>query len=187
MLELFQETILWKVLVYFLSHPSTSIYVKELSRKLKISPSGTNRALKLLAKAEVLFKEEKGKAHYYILNNELPFVKFLKIAYFLAMIEKWKIVEKFKNQDENLVSLVIYGSYVTGEFNEKSDIDLLLITSKPKEHFLHLIEALEKYMNKEVNLEVSNLSKWQRIKKENKIFYQEIVNNYILLTGSRLP
>jgi predicted nucleotidyltransferase len=187
MLELYQETVLWKVLTYFLSHPSTSIYVKQLSRELKISPSGTNRTLKLLAKSKILFKEEKGKAHYYFLNNEPVFVKFLKVSYFLAKIEEWKIEEKFNNQDEYLISLAVYGSYASGSFDEKSDIDLLLISSKSKEHFLDLIQNIEKYSNKEVNFEVFNLSKWQKIKKENEPFYQEIIRNHILLTGSELP
>ena len=187
MLELYQETVLWKVLTYFLSHPSTSIYVKQLSRELKISPSGTNRTLKLLAKSKILFKEEKGKAHYYFLNNELPFVKFLKVSYFLAKIEEWKIEEKFINQDEDLISLAVYGSYASGNFDEKSDIDLLLISSKSKVHFLNLIQNIEKYLSKEVNFEVFNPSKWQKIKKENEPFYQEIMRNHILLTGSELP
>jgi predicted nucleotidyltransferase len=187
MLELFQETVLWKVLTYFLIHPSTSVYVKQLSRELKISPSGSNRALKLLSKYKILFKEEKGKAHYYFLNNEFPFVKFLKVSYFLAKIKEWKIEEKFRNQDENLISLAVYGSYASGDFDEKSDIDLLLISSKSKEHFSNLTQNIEKYLNKEVNSEVFNLSKWQKIKKENKPFYQEFIRNHILLTGSELP
>lgn len=187
MLELFQETVLWKVLAYFFSHPSTSIYVKQLSRELKISPSGTNRTLKLLAKSKILFMEEKGKAHYYFLNNELPFVKFLKVSYFLAKIEDWKIEERFRNQDENLFSLAVYGSYASGDFDEKSDIDFLLISSKSKEHFINLTHNIEKYLNREVYLEVFNPSKWQKIKKENEPFYQEIIQNHILLMGSELP
>jgi len=186
MLELYQETVLWKVLTYFLSHPSTSIYVKQLSRELKISPSGTNQTLKLLARSKVLFKEEIGKAHYYFLNNGLPFIKLLKVSYFLAKIEEWKIEAKFKNQDEDLISLAVYGSYASGNFDEKSDIDLLLISSKSKAHFLNLIQNIEKYLNKEVNFEVLNISKWQKIKKENEPFYQEIIRNHILLVGSEL-
>ena len=187
MLELYQGTILWKVLTFFLSNPSTSIYVKQLSRDLKISPSGTNKALKLLEKSKILFKEERGKAHYYFLNNELPFTKYLKISCFLAKIQDWKIEEKFKKQDEDLISLAVYGSYASGEFDERSDIDFLLISSKSKEHFLNLIQNIEKYLNREVNLEVFNFSKWQKIKKENKLFYDDIIKNHILLAGSELP
>ena len=187
MLELFQGTILWKVLAFFLSSPSTSIYVKQLSRDLKISPSGTNRALKLLEKSKILLKEEKGKAHYYFLNNELPFVKCLKISYFLAKIQDWKIEEKFNKQDEDLISLAVYGSYASGDFDERSDIDFLLISSKSKEDFLSLIQNIEKYLNREANLEVFNFSKWRKIKKENKLFYDDIIKNHILLAGSELP
>ena len=178
---------MWKVLAFFLSNPSTSIYVKQLSRNLKISPSGTNKALKLLEKSKILFKEERGKAHYYFLNNELPFIKYLKISYFLAKIQGWKIEEKFKKQDEDLISLAVYGSYASGDFDERSDIDFLLISSKSKEHFLCLILNVENLFNREVNLEVFNFSKWQKIKKENKLFYDDIIKNHVLLAGSELP
>ncbi len=187
MLKLFKETVLWKVLNYFLEHPSISIYVKQLSRELKISPSGTNRALKLLEEAKILFKDEKGKAHYYYLNNNLPFIKFLKVAHFLAVIENWKIEEKFKNWDENLISLALYGSYTTGEYDERSDIDLLLITLKSKKYFLPLVQDMERYLNREVSLEVFNLTKWRKLKRENTTFHKEIMSNYILLMGSELP
>ncbi len=86
-----------------------------------------------------------------------------------------------------MISLAVYGSYASGNFDEKSDIDLLLISFKSKSHFLNLIQNIEKYLSKEVNYEVFNLSKWQKIKKENEPFYQEIMRNHILLTGSELP
>jgi len=187
MLKLFKETVLWKILNYFLSHPSTSIYVKQLSRELKISPSGTNQALKSLAEAKILFREEKGKAHYYNLDNDLPFVKYLKVAHFLAVIENLKIEEKFKKLDENLISLILYGSYAKGEYDERSDVDLIIISSKFKKHFLPLIQYMERFLNREVSLEVFNIPKWLKIKRENPTFYKEIVNSYILLTGSELP
>ncbi len=86
-----------------------------------------------------------------------------------------------------MISLAVYGSYASGNFDEKSDIDLLLISAKSKAHFLNLIQNIEKYLSKEVNFEVFNLSKWQKIKKENEPFYKEIMRNHILLTGSELP
>jgi len=186
MLELFQESVLWKVLTYFLLHPKTSIYVKQLSRELKISPSGTNRALKLLANAGILSKEEIGKAHYYLLNNNLPFVKSLKTSHFLAVIKNWEIEKKFYEKDESLISLVLYGSYAAGDFDERSDIDVLLISPSTREHFLSLLQEMEIYLNREVSLEVFNISRWRKIKNEETTFYQEIMRNHILLAGNEL-
>ncbi len=186
MLSLFQESVLWKVQTYFLLHPKTSIYVKQLSRELKISPSGTNRALKLLATAEILSKEEIGKAHYYLLNNNLPFVKSLKTSHFLAVIKSWEIEKKFYEKDESLISLVLYGSYASGDFDERSDIDVLLISPSTREHFLSLIQEMELYLNREVSLEVFNISRWHKIKKEKTAFYQELISNHILLAGNEL-
>lgn len=49
-----------------------------------------------------------------------------------------ELIYKFKNIcDDNLVSLVLYGSIARGDFRKDSDIDLLLIFEKlPKEKFL---------------------------------------------------
>lgn len=185
-MELFQESVLWKVLTYFLLHPKTSIYVKQLSRELKKSPSGTNRALKLLANEGILSKEEIGKAHYYLLNDNLPFVKSLKTSHFLAVIKNWEIEKKFFEKDESLISLVLYGSYAAGDFDERSDIDLLLISPSSREYFLSLLQEMEIYLNREVSLEAFSISSWHKIKKEETTFYLEVMRNHILLAGNEL-
>lgn len=184
MLNLFHESVLWKVLTFFLSHSKTPIYIKELSRRLKLSPSGTNDALKLLRDAGILSRKDLGKAHYYSLNKNLPLVKSLKISYFLALIGNWKKEKKFKDKEEGLISLILYGNYATGEFDEMSTVDLLLISSKPKLHFLLLIQQLENYLNKKVNFEVLNVTQWHNIKNEDLTFYQYVMRNYILLAGN---
>ena len=186
MLELFHGSVLWKVLTNFLSHPSTSIYVKQLSRKLELSPSGTHCALKKLADSEILLKEEMGKAHYYALNNALPFVKVLKTSYFLAWSQDWEIEKKFNEKDKSYISLILYGSYASGEYDEKSDVDLLLISLKSKDHFLSLLQKMETDLNKEVSLEVFSIAQWHKMKKENTIYYQEVKQNHILLSGNDL-
>ena len=185
MLNLFSESVLWKVLTFFLSHPKTPIYIKELSRRLKLSPSGTNDALKLLREAGILSRKDLGKAHYYSLNKNLPLVKSLKISYFLALLENWKMENKFRDKEEDLISLIVYGNYATGEFNEMSTVDLLLISSQPKLHFLLLIQQLENYLSKKVNFKVINVTQWRNIKNEDLTLYQYVMRNHILLAGNK--
>ena len=186
MIELFKQNMSWKILSYFIEHPTQAIYVKEMSRLLKISPSGTNQSLKFLESAKLLMKEEKGKAHYYTLNNDLSIVHYIKIAYFLARLDDLDIAERFKHKDDSLISLAIYGSYATGKFDEKSDVDILIISSKKKNYFLKEISELEKFLNIEVNVEIFNIASWQKLKDKNDNFYMEVTSNYVLLFGSEL-
>jgi hypothetical protein len=100
--------------------------------------------------------------------------------------KNWEIEKKFFEKDESLISLVLYGSYADGDFDERSDIDVLLISSSTKEHFLSLLQEMEIYLNREVSLEVFNISRWRKIKKEETAFYQEVMRNHILLAGNEL-
>jgi len=64
-----------------------------------------------------------------------------------------ELLYKFKNVcEDNLVSLVLYGSIARGDFRKDSDIDLLLIFEKlPKEKFLRQRFFIE--IEKEISFE----------------------------------
>lgn len=183
---LFGQNAIWKALGYFLAHPSSEIYVKELGRILKIGPTAANKALKQLCKVELLHRKDKARAHFYSLNNELAITRSLKTSYFLARLETSGLVNKIVEIDEGLISLCIYGSYSDGTFDDKSDLDILIISQKEKSAFNSTISKLENILGLQINIEVFNLLKWGRVKKENKEFYQEVLVSHILVYGSHI-
>lgn len=184
--QIFRSNLTWKVLTYFLTYPSREIYVKELAQILKVGPTSANNALRTLKKMDLLQRQERARSHFYSLNNESAIVKSLKVAYFLARLKDIGLVNKFLELDESLISLCIYGSFADGRFDEKSDVDILIISQKEKSAFNSIIAEFENLLSLEINIEVFTLSKWKRIKIENKEFHQEVLLSYILLYGSEI-
>ena len=186
MIELFRTYVKWKILAHFLANPNTSFHIKQLARVLNVSPASVSSAVKSFEEDGLLLKEEKGLAHIYRLDSDNSMVAPLKKAYGIAFVLSSKPKEKFLEIDSNIISLALFGSYAEGNFDEKSDIDFLVVTSASKEIFIKAAKKLEDELEKEVSLSVLKLSEWREMAKKGDAFYKRIVDNHILLHGSGL-
>ncbi len=171
---------------HFLKNPTTQFYIKELSRMLEISPRSALEAMKMFGSENILIKEEIGLAHLYRLNNELPLVKSLKRMHILILLHENKFVEKAMTADENMISLVLYGSYSSGDHDERSDLDLIIITQKDKSEFDGLATDMEESLSVPVSIEVFTLANWKRLAKRGDAFHSEVVRDHVLLYGSEI-
>jgi predicted nucleotidyltransferase len=121
-------------------------------------------------------KEEKGLTHIYHLNEDHPVVKPLKKAYGIDLILSAHPKEAFVNADPNIISLALHGSYADGSFDEKSDVDILAITTSKRDVILPAIHGLEDKLDKEVNVTVFKLFEWRKMADKD--------DGHILLYGS---
>ena len=48
-------------------------------------------------------------------------------------VQNLNLVNLFKERDETIISLALYGSFASGENDEKSDFDLLVISNQKKD------------------------------------------------------
>ena len=186
MIELFRTYVKWKILAHFLANPNTSFHIKQLARILNVSPASVSSAVKSFEEDGLLSKEEKGLAHIYKLNFDNGIVEPLKKAYGIAFVLSSKPKEKFLEIDSNIISLVLFGSFAEGSFDERSDIDFLIVTSARKEMFIKAAKRLEEELEKEVSLSILKLSEWRVMAEMGDAFYKRIVTNHILLYGSGL-
>lgn len=186
MIELFQKYVYWKILAHFLANPTTPSHVKEIARKLNISPSSASMAVRKYETDSLLIKEVKGNAHFYTLNLDSPVTKALKMTYALFIIMETKPAEHFLKADGNIISIALYGSYATGEYDEKSDVDFLVITLSQKELVVSAAMELEQLINIPVNVSVFKLSQWQKMAREKDAFCLRVTENRVLLYGSDL-
>lgn len=186
MIELFRTYVKWKILSHFLANPNTSFHIKQLARILNVSPASVSNAVKSFEKDGLLSKEEKGLAHIYRLDTDNSVFLPLKKAYGIAFVLSSKPKEIFMEIEPNIFSLALFGSYAEGSFDEKSDIDFLILTGSRKEMFIKAAKILEELLGKEVSLSVLKLSEWRVMAKKGDAFYRRIVENHVLLYGSGL-
>ena len=104
------------------------MYVNEVASKLGLSAGMCSRVLRDLEEIGMVKKKELGKAHYYhLIDNHIT--RSLKRYVGLALIEKSGVAKSIVRTMPDTNSIVLYGSFVKGDFNEDSDIDLLIISN----------------------------------------------------------
>jgi len=192
MLELFEKYVDFKILGLFLGNPNTEYHIKEISRRLKISPASASGAVKYFEEQGYLMKEEKGLAHLYRLNISHPIMVSMKKAYGISLVMSSKPLEIFLSADPNVVSLALYGPFSDGSFDERSEIDFLVIAPSAVDKFSNsrkMSESrklLEEKVVKPVGVFVATMSIWSTMKSTNDPMYQRIIDNHVLIYGNGL-
>jgi hypothetical protein len=184
MLQEFRKFKGWVVLEFFLTHPSTEIHLKGLVRTLSISPLTALTYLKTLKKDKILREEKIGNMTIFSLNNELYLVKALKRAHFLLTLNELGFPDVFLKENTSVISFALYGSCADGDYDEKSDIDFLVIKrgSVNKSTF----RRVEERTKRDVLVTCMSPAEWRKKAEEKDPFYLNVAKNHLLLYGADL-
>jgi len=181
MLNEFRKFVGFKILEYFLLHPTEKNYLQELAKKLDISPGSVNNYCNIFEKDGLINREIKGNLHLFSTNNDNFRVRELKKAFFINLLGELDI----QKISDKCTSIAIYGSHASGLYDEKSDIDLLIIVSKEQINRDLVVKIMNK-VGKEIQLNVLSMIKWEKMKKENDAFAMSVIKNHVLIKGAEL-
>lgn len=169
------------MLNFFLENPDLEVHIKELARRLKISPATSKKFCNFFNKNKILLSEKKGNSIFFKLNNQDNYVKLLKKTYLISKVrDNWKRVAV-----DGLKSVVIYGSCSSGESSDTSDLDILLIT-RNRNIDTSFILNFQKKMKKEINVTKMTYPEWERLKKKRDPFAKEVLENHFVIQGGEL-
>lgn len=186
MLSTWNNFVGYKILRFFLENPNTKIHVTELSRKISISKSSVSYYCENYYKEKILKQTKIGNTLNYYLANDNVFVKSFKKSYFLGIILNSKEYSIFlKNNKSNLVSLILYGGYSSGNYSENSDIDLLIIYNSDKIDYSSILK-LESIYKKEINITKLSLNQWVKKLNQKDNFINSILKNNVCLWGAEI-
>ena len=159
-----------KIMELLFNFPNGNFHIREISRKIKVSPSAILRAVKLLEKENIIVSNKK---FLFNIRANLSNSRFknLKRAYNLDSIYSSGLFD-YLYENFSLSAIILFGSYSRGEDIERSDIDIA-IEAKDKEIEL---EDYEKKLNRKINTEFINFGK---ISKE----LRDSIINGIVLSG----
>jgi len=180
-LEHFKKFTGFKVLEYFILHPACEIHLKELARTLKISPGSAKLYCDLFESEDILISKRKGNLRLFRLNNDDFAVKEIKKTYYLVLLKEKGIQDICKNCS----SLAIYGSFASGEFDEKSDLDILVIGNKEDINY-QLLHEIEDKVGVRFQLTVIPFYKWEKMKEEKDHFTESVIRKHLLIKGAPL-
>ena len=168
-----------RLLEAFLRNPSREYYLNELSRELNMSPSTVKIYVDAFVSDNILIERRKGNLRIFILNNESPMVKELKRAYFLSLLLVAgidKIVETG--------TVAVYGSLAKGEIDERSDIDILVVSTEDINY--DPIRVAEELTGHKIQISHFMPSSWEILKRSNEPFAKSVQMNHILIKGGPL-
>ena len=175
----------WRVIEFFLRNPTRKVYVKELSAELGVSSFTASRTLSRLRAGSFLECEELARAKFYSLVDN-PMTRALKRFRVLADLQAAKFVESLLKADSDLAVAVIYGSCATGDYDERSDVDIIIVSDKPDSVFANAARTAAKTMGMEVNPQVYTLAGWRDIADKDRTFYESVIRNSVVIHGSGL-
>lgn len=181
MLSTFRKFVGFKILEYFLSYPTKEIYLNELAKKLNVSSGSIKNYCDLFRKKGLINREIKGNTHLFSTNNDKFFVRETKRAYTSLLLMEMNI-EDIAN---NVVSIAVYGSHASGNYDENSDIDILIIGEEKNVNRDRIIKIMDK-IGKEIQLNVFSTIQWEKMKGKNDPFVRSVLTNHILVKGVEL-
>lgn len=171
----------FKVMNWFVNNSDEEIHIKGLARTLNISPATSKQYCDLFAKGEFLLNETKANLRLFKLNNDSAYVKEIKKTISLIILKENRI-DKIADKS---ISMAIYGSFAIGEYNSKSDIDILVI-GKKKDISEDLAVKIGKKLRRELQITTIGYPEWEEMKNKNDVFAKEILNKHILIKGAKL-
>ncbi|MCX6668759.1 MAG: nucleotidyltransferase domain-containing protein [Methanothrix sp.] len=171
----------FKVIEFFLMHPSSEIHLTELARKLDISPGSAKTYCDELLRNDLILETNRANLRLFRLNREDFAVKEMIRAYHIILLKKLGI----DDIAENCISLAIYGSFASGNMDERSDLDILVV-GEEKDADRDRVLELEGKLGREIQLTVLPYFRWEKMKKEGDKFVESILRNHVLVKGAEL-
>lgn len=171
----------FKVLEFFLTHPSGEIHLNELARNLEIARGSAKSYCDAFVDEGLILESSKGNLRLFRLNRDDFAVREMTKAYYLLKLKHLGI----DHLAEDCTSLAIYGSFARGDIDERSDLDLLVIgkeSNLDRDKVLKLQDAL----GREVQLTLLPYYRWETMKKEGDRFTESVLRKHVLVSGVEL-
>ena len=110
------------------------IHKRELARKVSLSMPSVENALKKIKKI-VIEKKLKNQIEYMLDYSKKEVIPFLYLIEYQRINEipgkvRIAIFDFLKELDDKPIISILFGSYVKGNYNSNSDIDLLVVFQK---------------------------------------------------------
>jgi len=184
MLEiLFSSRVRAKILTAFFLSPGVEHNAWKLGQALHENYSAVWKELLRLESLGILAGERRGNAKAYRVNSACFIVPELR-SLILKTEGVGNTIRQIFLKAGGIEKAFIYGSYVTGEADEQSDLDVMIIGTVDLNQFSLLIANLEKELNRPINYAIFSEKEWdERIARDDP-FASNVENSpKIMLIG----
>jgi len=183
MIDIFQDYVAWRILRRFAMKPRSKAYVNELAVELELSAGSYSAILSEFEKEGILEKKILGRAKYYSLADTYV-TRELRRFVGLMEVHRSGLAHAIEEQAEGLVAAAVYGSFAVGDFDEGSDLDVVIIASGNP---TLILSAQENALGRDVNAKVFGMGSWLGLKAANDPFYKSVKANHVRISGGGVP
>ena len=182
MLELFTKSkIRQRIILLFIYNQNEEFYLSEIAKRVKTSAGTAQRELNRLLRNDLIIFKKKANLNLYALNKNYSLLKEIE-----SIVKKTFGIEielkKGLSGVKNISFAFLFGSYAKDGFKSDSDIDLFIIGEVDEEQAFDVVQKVEENIGREINYHIINRKEFLQ-KKRTNYFYEEIVENFILLKG----
>ena len=164
------------ILEPFFRSPNTNFLIREVAKLTKISHTTIGKYLKKLEIDGYLITNPTKPYSTYRANTASKKYLNLKLYYNLEKIRESKLIEELE-KIYDYPTIVLFGSYAKAIDDEKSDVDLCIISQVKSQLEL---ENHEKIIGRNVSIHLFDKKKWNEAKKKNPNLINSICNGIVL-------
>lgn len=184
MLEvLFSSRVRVNILVAFFMSPGFGYNARELAKSLGENYSAVWKELVRLENAGILNSEPRGNSKAYTINPNCPIVPELRLMV-LKTEGIGSVIRTKLSSFEEIKAAFIYGSYASGDADNQSDLDLMVIGNIELSKFAPIIAQLEQYLKRPINYLIYSEEEWKtKLESKNPFAINVIQAPRLLLIG----
>ncbi|BBL68590.1 nucleotidyltransferase domain-containing protein [Methanoculleus chikugoensis] len=177
----FKKFVGFRILAWFLTHPTGEIHINKLAREIGVSPGSVKSYADAFERDGLLTVTQIGTARLLALDNNSLAARELKRAYTVLLLVRAGIEEIAPGS----IAVAVYGSTASGTFDEQSDIDILVIGDESQIDHDRVL-ALEAATGREAQVTTVPYYRWEQMKEESDPFVAGVLQNHIHVFGAAL-
>jgi predicted nucleotidyltransferase len=164
-----------EVLVLLFRQPQQRWYLRDIQRRTGSAMGTVRRELNGLADADILLKTREGNRVYYQANTACPFYPELA-----GLIMKTAgLADVIRTALSSIRSDIqvgfVFGSVAEGDYDNQSDVDLMLIGSCTFGQVAEVLGGAQKKLAREINPSVFSANEWKKRLKSNEHFVSTVI------------
>ena len=184
--KLFNSSLKWRILSFFLENPNTASFSNQLGRALDVNNSTASTISKDFSDCGLMKREIMGRTYIYRLNMEHPIVRPLRKAYGISLVMTANPNKTFSDIDEELLSVALIGEFASGTWNENSTVEFLAISDSDDSKMEIIRKIIEGILGRKVSINRIPIDKMDSLRMQNDPAYLEIVSDHVLISGDRI-
>jgi len=174
------------VLTLLYSHPDESFYLRQIVRMTGVGMGSLQRELKQLLEAGILTRSEIGQQAFFKANPDCPIYRELRDITTKTFGVTDILREALSSLTAQIQAAFIFGSMVSGEFNQSSDVDVMVIGDISFGDVVAALSPVQKVLAREINPSVYPPREFKARLSEKQHFLKSVLNSpKIFIIGNK--